>query len=337
MAETRNNTASCSPGVEITEDGDSKPQLTLDGPIMPNENSDALFPHEILHHDHYNGVTIHLERCTEEHEFLSEPTVFESKLKAALEEWKKEGKKGIWMYCPVQNSDLVPVATSLGFDFHMVHEKNILILSQWLPENTANRLPMGPTHQVGVGCLVLCPWDRSQMLVVKEKTGPAAAYGLWKMPTGLSDPGEDVHLAAARELLEETGLVANFEGIAILRQAHSSRSGTRASSDLFFVCQMELKLPEGFDQSSSTSTENLFKACPDEIAAIQWMPVEEYCSQDRWQTTPVYLEMNRAILKASQMQQKDSSTFLFDHQTLPLGFGMDSAATNTLYYKKSNL
>jgi hypothetical protein len=132
-------------------------------------------------------------------------------------------------------------------------------------------------------------------------------------------------------------LVANFEGIAILRQAHSSRSGTRASSDLFFVCQMELKLPEGFDQSSSTSTENLFKACPDEIAAIQWMPVEEYCSQDRWQTTPVYLEMNRAILKASQMQQKDSSTFLFDHQTLPLGFGMDSAATNTLYYKKSNL
>ena len=62
---------------------------------------------------------------------------------------------------------------------------NSLVLSRWLPTDTPSRLPHGPTHQVGVGVVLLNPLDPSQMLVVRELSGPAAKYNLWKMPTGL--------------------------------------------------------------------------------------------------------------------------------------------------------
>ena len=58
-----------------------------------------------------------------------------------------------------------------GFSFHFVKDK-LLVLSLWLPEDGPSRLPNGPTHQVGVGTLLLRPSDPSQMLVVQEITGP---------------------------------------------------------------------------------------------------------------------------------------------------------------------
>jgi 8-oxo-dGTP pyrophosphatase MutT (NUDIX family) len=154
------------------------------------------------------------------------------------------------------------------------------------------------------------------MLVVQEKSGPAAAFGLWKMPTGLADPGEDIHDAAVRELQEETGLTGTFVGILTFRQAHAAtgKGGavSRANSDLFFVCRVQLT---HYDDNSP------FEFCPTEIAAVKWMPVKDYCAQERWQGSSVYMEMNRAILEASRHA-------LFHARTLPLGF---AGGTNTLY------
>lgn len=46
--------------------------------------------------------------------------------------------------------------------------------------------------------------ERNQVLVVQEKNGPLKGKGVWKMPTGLLDPAEDVMDGAVREVLEET-------------------------------------------------------------------------------------------------------------------------------------
>ena len=224
---------------------------------------------------------------------------------------------------------------ALGFQFHFIKDQ-VLVLSQWLTEGPS-KLPHGPTHQIGVGALVLKPDDPSQMLVVQERTGPAAAYQLWKMPTGLLDPGEDIPDAAIRELLEETGLKASLDGIVCFRQAHSP---TR-SSDLFFVCSMKL-VPA--DQTWTIQQE--------EIADIRWMDVQEYCSQTRWQGSPLYEAMNDSILKFSnvagqqkRMQQpsgkadiEDETSALLDgtnlrdglilHEQLPVGF---MPTTNALF------
>jgi hypothetical protein len=78
-------------------------------------------------------------------------------------------------------------------------------------------------------------------------------------------------------------------------------------SDLFFVCRMRLQEQDAVALEKSTT------ACPHEIAAMQWMSVQDYCDQERWQQSPVYQELNRAILNASQHAH-------FHHATLPLGF-----------------
>ena len=327
-----------------------------------NEEIDAIvasfqFPERILRYDDYQGVTIHLEKCTQEEQTSLQlnhdnPLLFQQCLSNALEVWKERGKKGIWIHCPIQYATLIPIATALEFEFHRVHEKTMLVLNRWLPTDKVNKLPLGPTHQVGVGCFVPCPWNATHLLVVQEKTGPAAASGLWKMPTGLSDPGEDIHVAAERELLEETGLTAHCQGIVAFRQAHGSRSSSgprAATSDLFFVCHMQLQLPPGYnhDDDDDPSDQFLFRPCEDEIAAIQWMSVQDYCNQERWQKSPAMMQLNKATLALSlqqqqlQQEQEDKSATttattttttpigLLKPHTLPLGFG--TRISTTLY------
>jgi 8-oxo-dGTP pyrophosphatase MutT (NUDIX family) len=162
----------------------------------------------------------------------------------------------------------------------------------------------------------LHPEDKTKMLVVQEITGPAAARSLWKMPTGLLDPGEDIDQAAMRELKEETGLQAlRCEGVLCFRQAHGTSAG-RATSDLFFVCLLSVPLVDDL------------QPCQHEIKAIQWMPVQEYADQEVWQMSPVYKELNQAVLDHVDNQQQGKPTSLVASQQLSVGFTPD---TNTVY------
>ena len=81
------------------------------------------------------------------------------------------------------------------------------MMTLWLPEAEENKLPPGASHQVGVGAFVL---DRAtrRLLVVQEKSGPLRKTGVFKMPTGLVNAGEDITEAAVREVAEETGVRA---------------------------------------------------------------------------------------------------------------------------------
>ena len=296
-----------------------------------------LFPDEWLEEDHYNGITVHLDSTIDKQNAESSTSrqhrlgtdTFADMLSTSLQHWNNQGRRGIWLHLSHAHADKVPIAVQqFGFQYHMVNDKN-LILSKWLPTNLPNKLPQGPSHHVGVGCLVFHPADATRMLVVQEKTGPAAAYKLWKMPTGLSDAAEDIPVAAVRELHEETGLQSIFGCIWQFRQAHSSRGG-RFVSDLFFVCQLYLESSSG---ENADNDSEFFKACPEEIAAIQWMAVQDYCAQERWQQSPVYEEMNRVIQEASwrerQQQERQQKDGALRHFSLPLGFGRGS---NALYH-----
>ena len=61
----------------------------------------------------------------------------------------------------------------------------------------------------GVGAAVVVTDDAGRILLVKRGAG-ATRSGLWSIPAGYVDYGEEVRQAAARELLEETGLEAEI-------------------------------------------------------------------------------------------------------------------------------
>lgn len=61
----------------------------------------------------------------------------------------------------------------------------------------------------GVGAAVVI-WDGAGRLLLVKRAPGATRSGMWSIPAGYVDYGEDVRAAAARELVEETGLVADI-------------------------------------------------------------------------------------------------------------------------------
>ncbi|XP_008229930.1 PREDICTED: nudix hydrolase 2 isoform X1 [Prunus mume] len=219
--------------------------------IMPEDGVEQI---ELLSavEDLHGGVVVDLKE-------VMDSEVFSSLLRASMSQWKQKGKKGVWIKLPIKLSNLVDAAVKEGFRYHHA-EPDYLMLVRWIPE-TFDTLPANASHRVGIGAFVMN--SERKILVVQEINGRFKDTGLWKMPTGVVNEGEDICAAAVREVKEETGIETEFVEILAFRQSHKSFF---QKSDLFFVCMLK-------PHSSDIETQNL------EIAAAQWMPVEEYAAQ----------------------------------------------------------
>ncbi|KAH7436982.1 hypothetical protein KP509_05G049500 [Ceratopteris richardii] len=204
--------------------------------------------------DKYDGIIV------EPASLPSDPSKFQAMLKKSLAHWKTESKKGIWLKLPIENVDFAPAAVKEGFKYHHA-EKDYLMLTCWISDSPCT-LPANASHQVGIGAMVIN--DENKILVVQEATGPTKGSGNWKIPTGVVSQGEDVNEAAEREVKEETGVDAEFVEVLGVRQTHTAPFG---KSDIFFLCLLRPKSADVVKQDT-------------EIAAVQWMPVEEYRSQE---------------------------------------------------------
>ncbi|XP_010069708.2 nudix hydrolase 7 isoform X1 [Eucalyptus grandis] len=202
--------------------------------------------------DSYGGVTVEMK----EH---MDADVFAPLLRASISSWKQQGKQGVWIKLPIEYSHLVDIIVKEGFRYHHA-EPNYLMLVRWLAE-TLDTLPMNASHRVGVGAFVLN--DKREVLVVQEHSGWFQGKGVWKLPTGVVNEGEDICDAVVREVKEETGVDTKFVEILCFRQSHKSFF---TKSDLLFLCVLQ---PE----SSAIDKQNV------EIEAAQWMPIEEYAKQ----------------------------------------------------------
>ncbi|KAL0399120.1 UNVERIFIED_CONTAM: Nudix hydrolase 10 [Sesamum radiatum] len=102
-----------------------------------------------------------------------------------------------------------------------------------------------------------------KLLVVQERLGRLRGTGIWKIPTGILEEGEDIFSGARREVKEETGIDTEFMNVLAFRQYHKSFF---QKSTLLFLCMLR---PLSFDIQIQDS----------EIEAAQWMPITEYAAQ----------------------------------------------------------
>jgi 8-oxo-dGTP pyrophosphatase MutT (NUDIX family) len=185
---------------------------------------------------------------------------FKESLECSLNILETQGfQKAYWIRIPTANIEFVPICLrEYGFYIHHA-KKEYVMLVRWSNPSKPDPIPPPSTHQVGVGCVIV----RSDgcVLLVKERTGPASVgAGIWKLPTGLADPAEDIADAALREAYEETGLHCSFESIVALRHSHGGSPSLGATSDLFFACLLRPR-----DESQQTVIQEA------EILELQWV------------------------------------------------------------------
>merc|ERR1712048_488937 len=89
--------------------------------------------------------------------------------------------------------------------------------------------------------------------------GNAKYQGLWKLPGGLADPGEDLAVTAGREIFEETGIQTELDGLVSMRHQHGVRFG---QGDIYCVVRLRALTDE-------------IKIDPGEIADARWMSLDE--------------------------------------------------------------
>ena len=172
--------------------------------------------------DRYGGVTLTVPSDMAE-------TVFQESLLFSLLEWRKNGRRGIWITVGPKQSHLIGFLISKNFQMHHVNEKDAsLTLTTWL-EESISQLPRFCTHQVGVGGMVIHP-DGKRILCISEKYESQIR---WKLPGGLVDPGELLGEAVKREVKEETGV--DVKSIRYLLIARERTDAIFNSSDLYFV------------------------------------------------------------------------------------------------------
>ncbi len=176
-------------------------------------------------------------------------------LTQALTTWEEAGYVTVWLSIPEQQSDLISTATKLGFAFHHVN-KNELMLVLRLQSDAI--IPDNASHFLGAGGVVIN--DQNELLVIRERVHESAKMGHYKLPGGFIEVGAHLVTGIEREVLEETGIEAQFERLVCFRHWHVNRFG---SSDIYSVCRLrplthKIKLQEA------------------EIAECCWMPVDKF-------------------------------------------------------------
>ncbi|CAL0318506.1 unnamed protein product [Lupinus luteus] len=202
--------------------------------------------------DQHGGVIVNMEEPMDSLDFAS-------LLEASLSQWKEQGKKGVWIKLPIEHSNLVASAVKVGFRYHHA-EPDYLMLVYWIPD-TPDTLPANASHRVGIGAFVMN--TNREVLVVQESNGRFSGTGIWKLPTGAVNEGEDICTAAIREVKEETGIDTEFVEVLAFRQSHKAFF---QKSDLLFVCMLQ---PHSLNIQRQAS----------EIDAAQWMPIQDYVAQ----------------------------------------------------------
>lgn len=207
--------------------------------------------------------------------------IYELRSVDSLEQWAKDKKRTIWFRVHLPHTEWVPILTKQEFIFHHAKEEYVM-LYRWLPVDEECHVPKYAHTMLGVGAFVFNK-DSDEILVIKDKYVNKAT---WKLPGGYVEPGtsidwrivnfvqsttyrvhvymrlhlpgENIEAAAKREVLEETGIQADFKCLMSFRHGHDYSFGC---SDIYMIAFLT---PQNFE----------IQKCDREISECRWMKVE---------------------------------------------------------------
>lgn len=210
----------------------------------------------------YNSVEIDVSTL-----YIADSSEFGTRLFLTMMDMKKKGKGAMYLKIDMIHSHLIPIAATFDFLYHRAEGQEAYLL-KWLPDSPC-KVPPTATHHCGVGALIV---RGDEMLVVKEKSKLTG----WKLPGGYVDRGENFGVAAAREVMEETGIDCEMESIVRLRHSHEVQFDY--FSDVYVICRMRY-------------TGGAIKI-DDEIQDCRWMKVAEFLEKN---THPMHKEIMEAV------------------------------------------
>lgn len=181
---------------------------------------------------------------------INDTSEFTTSMWTTINALKKSGKTAIFLKINLLYSHYAMVAGMLGFRYHHAVDDMATMLL-WLPDSEC-KVPPFSTHHVGVAGAIV---HDDKLLVVKETHKGAQ----WKLPGGYVSLGEDLDVAASREVLEETGVKSQFDSVLTVRHQHNVQFG---QSDIYVICRM-----------NALSTDIIVDQ---EIDDAKWMALEEF-------------------------------------------------------------
>lgn len=203
-----------------------------------------------------------------------------------------------WLTLNEHETAFLSPALLAGFQYHHVQDKNLTLVKRLQADAY---LPLAATHSIGVGAAVFN--TLGQILLVQEIPLPGKKPGYFKLPGGMVETREHFVAALQREVLEETGVTATFQGWFAMRHHHQGQFG---ASNLYIVAKL-------FSEQTDVA--------PDyrEIAAAAWFDPQQFLRDP--QAHPYNKLLVEAALNSPLWQIRD----LPEYQAGPLGFELFQA------------
>jgi len=197
----------------------------------------------------YNGMAIHSDDLPDAMD------VFNERLLCSIAQWKSEGVHAVWLFLSSMQTHLIQTAMNCGFVYHHCTAAEVMMVQRLVPNA---EIPSFATHTMGVGAVIFS--ERKEILTIVERGDCISRPNHFKFPGGMLERGEHIADGVVREVFEETGIKAEFEGLISFRHHHGGQFG---SSNIYAVCQLK---PLTFDIVIDEV----------EIGKALWMPVNEF-------------------------------------------------------------
>ena len=214
--------------------------------------------------------------------------IFANHLEISISQWQTTTLKLVWLKLMISQSNLIPPAVKLGFNFHHTSEESLMLVFR-LKSNAF--IPPFASHYIGIGGVTIN--SNKEILVVREKYGRRGQINQLKLPGGAINSDEHLVDGVIREVLEETGVQTEFVSISSFRHIHEYRY---RKSDIYFVALLKPLSNEITPQT-------------EEIEECKWMPLQEYLNSLE------ISDFNKIVVKSTLVKPNFASKLIHEYRS----------------------